>query len=181
MSKDHAERWTTEFSIDMETDEWASRRNFLRILSLVSGGFAAANTIAFVRPLLSAQEQAVAAAHGHMAVCHESDLQCGDWRVFSYPDEDHPALLIHRLSGEYIAYTQKCPHLSCPVTYQCGSVEGGEALVCHCHNGHFDIDSGKGVAGPPRELRGLTRIELIHKDSMIFAAGQAAKEKQKDA
>lgn len=181
MMTGNPERWTTEFSIDVETEEWASRRNFLRILSLVSGGFAAANSVAFLRPLLTDNRNAGGTAVGKMALCHAEELHKGDWRVFLYPDHDHPAILIRRLNGEYLAYAQKCPHLSCPVTYQCEAAQNSESLVCHCHNGRFDLASGKGVAGPPRELRALTRIAVLQEQGIVWAVGQIAQDRHDEA
>ena len=64
-----------------------------------------------------------------------------------------------------VAYGQKCTHLSCAVRPR---VEAG-ILQCPCHEGSFDLASGRPVAGPPRRPLTLVRLELRGND--IFATG----------
>lgn len=46
-------------------------------------------------------------------------------------------------SGEFKAFSAVCTHQGCIV----GSVADG-AIICPCHESHFDITSGDPVAGP---------------------------------
>ena len=98
-------------------------------------------------------------------------LAPGQWRVFRYPDDKTPAILVRRESGELVAFQQKCTHLACPVAYQPGREGQAECLSCHCHNGRFDVATGKGVSGPPRELRPLARVALESKNGRLYAVG----------
>jgi len=68
-------------------------------------------------------------------------------------------------ADEYVAYSQKCTHLSCAVIPQ--PEEG--VLHCPCHEGYFDLRSGRPIAGPPN--RPLPRIHLDVRDGAIFATG----------
>ena len=38
----------------------------------------------------------------------------------------------------------------CPVAYERSRDDWAEGLSRHCHNGRFDVATGKGVSGPPR-------------------------------
>ena len=45
----------------------------------------------------------------------------------------------------------------------------GGRLHCPCHNGWFDLATGRPVAGPPQ--RPLPRITLDVRDGIIYATG----------
>jgi arsenite oxidase small subunit len=100
-----------------------------------------------------------------------TQLATGAWRVFAYPDAETPAILIRREGGELVAFQQKCTHLACPVAYERSKAGEDECLSCHCHNGRFDVATGKGVSGPPRELRPLRRVELTVEGGELYATG----------
>jgi Rieske Fe-S protein len=42
-------------------------------------------------------------------------------------------------------------------------------LHCPCHNGYFDLESGRVIAGPPR--RPLPRVTLEIRDGVVYATG----------
>jgi nitrite reductase/ring-hydroxylating ferredoxin subunit len=158
-------KWRQDFPYESERDDHITRRDFTRFLLLVSAGFAAGNGWIWGKALMADE----ADAHAPLDVCAVDELEPGTWRVFHYPDEHHPAILIRRVSGEFIAFHQKCTHLACPVAYERQGER--EEIVCHCHNGKFDVASGKGTAGPPRELRPLPRVALLVENGRIMAVG----------
>lgn len=159
-------KWREDFPYESEGDDFITRRDFTRFLCVVSAGFATGNGWLFWK---SRKE------HSHEAptveIAKTTDLEPGKWMVFRYPDELTPAMLIRRLNGDYIAFLQKCTHLACPVAYEKDRDNQGEALSCHCHNGVFDINTGEGVSGPPRELRPLPRLTLKIEGDKIFVTG----------
>jgi cytochrome b6-f complex iron-sulfur subunit len=55
-----------------------------------------------------------------------------------------PGVLLKTGTGELRAFSAKCTHLDCNVTY----VPAERKFFCACHNGYFD-DTGLNVAGPP--------------------------------
>ena len=72
-------------------------------------------------------------------------------------------MLIHTADGELLAYSQKCTHLSCAVVPR---LEAG-VLHCPCHEGYFDLRTGRNLAGPPP--RPLPRIELEVDGDDVYA------------
>ena len=46
------------------------------------------------------------------------DVPVGGVKLFSYPTAHDPCLLIRLSQDQFVAYSQKCTHLSCPVTYK---------------------------------------------------------------
>ena len=53
--------------------------------------------------------------------------------------------MIRTRDGKLLAYSQKCTHLSCAVVPELD--EG--ILRCPCHEGIFDLSTGRNIAGPP--------------------------------
>lgn len=159
-------KWREDFPYESENDDHITRRDATRFLLLVSGGLAFGNALVWLRARSDHDATAVARDLGP-----PDQLAPGEWRVFAYPDAITPAILVRRDSGELVAFEQKCTHLACPVAYEPRRGSDGEHLSCHCHNGRFDVATGEGVSGPPRELRPLRRIELGVTDGRLFAVG----------
>jgi Rieske Fe-S protein len=82
---------------------------------------------------------------------------------FTYPNEHEPCLLVRLSTSDFVAFNQKCTHLSCAVIPR--PAEG--CFYCPCHEGRFDLRTGAPIAGPPR--RPLTRIVLDLKGRDIYA------------
>jgi Rieske Fe-S protein len=57
-----------------------------------------------------------------------------------------------KLGQPYIAISNRCMHLGCPVRY----VQASERFICPCHGGVYEFD-GKVAGGPP--VRPLDRFE----------------------
>jgi nitrite reductase/ring-hydroxylating ferredoxin subunit len=164
---DNSPKWREDFPYESDNDDYIARRDFTRFMLVVSGGLATGS--AFV---LARSRMGEGPTPARLEVARVADMLPGSAQVFHYPDEQSPALLIRRTNGEFVAFDQRCTHLSCPVTYASSSEESShESLHCHCHNGRFDVGSGGGVSGPPRELRPLRRIALEITDGAVFATG----------
>lgn len=159
-------KWREDFPFETEGDDFITRRDFTRFLCVISAGFATGNAWILGKSLKKKSKEPV-----RTEICEVNALQPGKWMVFSYPDENTPAMLIRRLNGDFIAFLQKCTHLACPVAYEQDRDGKGETLSCHCHNGTFDIDTGEGLTGPPRELRPLPRLKLEEQNGKLYAVG----------
>lgn len=153
-------RWRQDFPIDWSEDEYLTRREFIKFLLLTSAAFTAGQFWFLVRELLEQQESAVP-----QIIARVEDIPVGGSLIFKYP-ADSPARLLVRVDEEtFVAYEQQCTHLTCPVIPQ---VEVGE-LHCPCHEGVFDLRTGRPLSGPPR--RPLARVTLAIQDGDVVATG----------
>ncbi|HEX2453379.1 MAG TPA: Rieske 2Fe-2S domain-containing protein [Vicinamibacterales bacterium] len=153
--------WRQDFPIDWPQDQYVERREFVKFMVLTSFGLtvgqfwiAAENWWRARRGLPQVQR-----------IASLDELAVGSSLVFRYPGEHDPCVLTRLADRELVAYSQKCTHLSCAVI---PDPERG-ALRCPCHDGLFDLRSGKPTAGPPR--RPLPRILLEVRGRDVFATG----------
>jgi Rieske Fe-S protein len=93
------------------------------------------------------------------------DLAVGQAVVVTYPNEHEPCLLVRLTTSEFVAFSQKCTHLSCAVI---PDVSKG-MIRCPCHEGLFDLGTGQNIAGPPQ--RPLPRIRLSIRGDDVYATG----------
>jgi Rieske Fe-S protein len=152
--------WRQDFPTDIPEDDTLARREFTKFLVLTSGAFVAGQCWIGLTSLLRGEH-----SHTEKRLAVEKDVPPGGVVEFRYPDEDDPCLLIRLPGGRLVAYGQQCSHLSCAVIPE---PERGR-LHCPCHNGSFEIDEGRPIAGPPR--RPLPRIRLEVRDGIIYATG----------
>lgn len=151
--------WREQFPIDVPDDEFRSRRDFTKLLGLTSLSFVAGQGFIVVQ---SARKQARGPLP-EMDIAAADELTVGAAKVFHYPEPNDACVLVRVAENEYVAYGQKCTHLSCPVVPQ---PRDGK-FHCPCHEGSFDLYTGKPLAGPPR--RPLPVIKLAMRDGRIFA------------
>ena len=153
--------WRKDFPIDWSLEEYQSRREFVEFLMITSAAFVAGQ---FWILLLRAS-RSEAGKPPVEAIASVSELPPGGSKLFEYPHPGNFCILIRLNETEFVAYGQKCTHLSCPVLPR---PELGR-LHCPCHNGWFDIKNGEPVAGPPR--RPLPRVGLDVRDGRVYANG----------
>lgn len=155
-------RWRQDFPIDWPQDEYLSRREFIKFLLLTSAAFSAGQLWFLVANFLRQREAATTA----QVIARVDDVPVGGSLIFNYPAEDSPARLLVRVDEEtFVAYEQQCTHLTCPVIPH---VDVGE-LHCPCHEGVFDLLTGRPLAGPPR--RPLARVTLEIREGNVVATG----------
>ena len=153
--------WRQDFPIDWPQDLYVERRDFLKFLVLTSAGFTAGQAwIAAQNWYRRRNGQAPI-----QRIAGIDDLAVFESLAFRYPDEHEPCLLVRVSTSEFVAFNQKCTHLSCAVIPRPG--EG--SFFCPCHEGRFDLRSGVPIAGPPK--RPLTRIVLERRGNDIYAVG----------
>lgn len=153
--------WREAFPVDWPRDELEARRSFAKFLVLTSCAFTAGQGWIAARALLKGRE----AAPTKMEVARLSALAVGGVVAFRYPTPRDPCLLVRVDEHEVVAFSQACTHLSCAVV---PDVARG-LLVCPCHEGFFDLRTGKNLAGPPP--RPLPRVELAIEDDIVYAVG----------
>jgi nitrite reductase/ring-hydroxylating ferredoxin subunit len=152
-------RWRHDFPIDIPDDDVLARREFTKFLVLTSGAFAAGQCWIGVMSALPGEPPS------EKRIASEAEIPEQGVLEFRYPTDDDPCLLIRLQGGRLVAYGQQCSHLSCAVIPE--PADG--VLKCPCHNGYFEIDDGRPIAGPPR--RPLARVALEVRDGVIFATG----------
>lgn len=154
-------KWRRDFPIDWPEDEYISRRDFIKFLLLTSGAFTTGQLWLWLRTVFADREGLEAAP-----VASVDDVPVGGSMIFHYPEEDSPARLLVRVDEEvFVAYEQQCTHLLCPVV---PAVDERE-LHCPCHEGIFDLMTGRPLAGPPR--RPLARVTLAVREGTVYATG----------
>jgi Rieske Fe-S protein len=150
-----------DFPIDWEEDNYVSRREFFKFMTLASGGLAVGSAA------LAAWQQF---PRGELRfepalVARVSELQPGQAKEFRFPRPEDLCLLVQPEPGVYKAYSRRCTHLSCPVEWQ----PDRDRLYCPCHNGAFSVKDGTVLQGPPP--RPLPEIVLEQRGDDIFAVG----------
>ena len=157
---DEQPKWRRDFPIDSPQDQYVARRDFMKFMVLTSLAFTVG--------------QFWIAAHNWWRRRAPSDarrlasldeIPVGGVLTFAYPDDHDSCVLVRTGERALVAYSQKCTHLSCAVRPR---VDEG-ILQCPCHEGTFDLGSGRPLAGPPR--RPLSRIRLEVRGRDIFASG----------
>jgi Rieske Fe-S protein len=153
--------WRQDFPIDWPQDQYVERRDFVKFLVLTSAAFTAGQFwIALENWYRKRRGQPVVRRIGSV-----DELAVGGAVSFTYPDEHEPCLLVRLTDGEFVAFNQKCTHLSCAVIPR----PDERSFFCPCHEGRFDLRTGEPTAGPPR--RPLTRIVLDFRGRDIYAVG----------
>jgi len=153
--------WRQDFPIDWPQDLYVERRDFMKFMVLTSAAFTVGQLWIAVQNWYR--------RHGGQPpvqrIAAVDDIAVGAAIGFTYPDEHEPCLLVRLSTTDFVAFGQKCTHLSCAVVPR--PAEG--SFYCPCHEGRFDLRTGAPTAGPPR--RPLPRIVLERRGRDIYAVG----------
>jgi Rieske Fe-S protein len=153
--------WRQDFPVDWPQDLYVERRDFMKFMVLTSAAFT-------VGQFWIAAQNWYRKRSGQLAmrrIISVDEIAIGEAIGFTYPNEHEPCLLVRLSQSEFVAFNQKCTHLSCAVVPRPN--EG--SLFCPCHDGRFDLRTGVPTAGPPR--RPLTRVVLDIRGRDIYAVG----------
>jgi Rieske Fe-S protein len=151
--------WRQDFPIDWPQDLYVERRDFLKFMVLISAAFTTGQ-------LTIAAQNWYRRRRGQPPVRRIAaidEVAVGGSLRFTYPDEHEPCLLVRITATDFVAFNQKCTHLSCAVIPQ----PEQNSFFCPCHEGRFDLRTGAPIAGPPK--RPLTRIVLERRGADIYA------------
>jgi Rieske Fe-S protein len=152
--------WRDEFSVRTADERYVSRRQFAKFLVLTSLGMLVGNIWILVRSLLHRRP-----AYPVQPVAQVGEIPIGGVKLFTYPTPQDHCIMVRTGEDAYVAYSQKCTHLSCAVYY---SAERNR-LECPCHVGIFAIRDGSVIAGPP--ARPLPRVQLEIRGAELVATG----------
>ena len=167
-------RWRRDFPIDWPQDEYVSRRDLVKFITLTSVAFVVGQFWIVGKGLFGRSGGAPPA----LAVARVDELPVGGAKTFRYPEGSTPRLLVRTGAATFVAYDQQCTHLLCPIVpamregVGVAATERGLELHCPCHNGWFDLETGQPLAGPPR--RPLPRVLLEVRGGTVYATGVEA-------
>ena len=154
-------KWRRDFPIDWAQDEYVSRRELVKFMVLTSAALVAGQFWIVLKSAFGRSPAASVSA----PIARVNELAIGSAMTFTYPEGSTPRLLIRTGAASFVAYDQQCTHLLCPVV---PAVDLGR-LHCPCHNGWFDLATGRPLAGPPQ--RALPRVLLAVRDGTVYATG----------
>ncbi len=154
-------QWRNDFPIDWPQDEFVARRDFTKFLVLTSFAFVVGQWWIAAQNMIRRRR----GAPPIMKITDISALPVGKSVVFAYPEPHEPCVLVRTGADRFVAFSQKCTHLSCAVKPE---PDKGR-FYCPCHHGFFDLNTGIQTAGPPR--RPLPKITLEIRGNAIYATG----------
>jgi nitrite reductase/ring-hydroxylating ferredoxin subunit len=153
--------WRHDFPIDAAADQYLWRRDFMKFLVLTSLAFTSGQFWIAANDWWRSRRTVPPG----QPIALVSDLAVGGALKFQFPTEVDPCLLLRPGQDEFVAFSQKCTHLSCAVIPE----PSENRLRCPCHEGIFDARTGRPIAGPPR--RPLPEIQLQVRDGVVYATG----------
>ena len=153
--------WRQDFPIDVPQDNYIARRDFTKFLVLTSGAFVAGQLVIAGKTLQTEHAQPNTARK----IASLADLPVGSALTFNYPEPHDTCILLRPAEQTFLAYSQKCTHLSCAVVPN----HERNCLHCPCHEGNFDMSTGRPISGPPR--RPLPKILIEIRGTEIWATG----------
>lgn len=150
--------WRDEFAIDAAHERYVSRRQFGKFLGLTSLAMFVGQVWIVAKTWWRQP-----AASSPVTIARAGDVPVGGVRLFTYPGPQDPCILVQPEAGHFVAYSQKCTHLSCAVYYAAEH----RRLECPCHEGYFSVETGEVLQGPPP--RPLPRIVLERRGDDLVA------------
>jgi nitrite reductase/ring-hydroxylating ferredoxin subunit len=158
---DQQPAWRNDFPIDWPQDQYVERRDFVKFMVLTSLAFT-------VGQFWIAGQNWWRRRRGEPPIARigsVDDLAIGGAAAFTYPAAQDPCVLVRTAAAGFVAYSQKCTHLSCAVIPR----PADDVIACPCHEGVFDLQSGRPIAGPPRRPLARVRVEVRGRD--VYAVG----------
>ncbi len=156
--------WREEFSIRAADEKYVYRRQFGKFLVLTSLAMFVGNLWILVKSWFQTESKFPA-----QAVATVGEIPVGGVKIFQYPGPNDACIMVRTSDQEYVAYSQKCTHLSCAVYYS----QKHNRLECPCHEGYFSIKDGSVLQGPPP--RPLPRVVLDRRGQQLIAISMQEK------
>lgn len=150
--------WKEEFSVLTSDERYVSRRQFTKFLTLASLGMFVGNLWILLKSRFARVRQ-----FSGVEVAQVGEIPIRGVKLFTYPTPQDHCIMVRTGEDEYVAYSQKCTHLSCAVYYSAKD----DRLECPCHQGFFSIKDGSVLQGPPP--RPLPQIILERDGSKLLA------------
>jgi nitrite reductase/ring-hydroxylating ferredoxin subunit len=156
--KEQERLWRDEFSISKADEHYVNRRQLTKFLTLGSLGMFTGNSWILIRSWLRKLQ-----VYQRSVIARAGEIPVGGVKLFQYPRSGEQCILIRTAEDSYVAYSQKCTHLSCAVFYS----RAHDRLECPCHQGYFSVNDGTVLQGPP--TRPLPRVILERSGEELIA------------
>lgn len=150
--------WKDEFSVFTSDERYVTRRQFTKFLTLASLGMFVGNLW-----ILLKSHFAKTSVFPAVQIADANEIPVQGVKLFTYPTPQDRCIMIRTSEDEYVAYSQKCTHLSCAVYYSAQN----DRIECPCHQGFFSVKDGSVLQGPPP--RPLPQIVLARNGSKLVA------------
>jgi len=150
--------WREEFSIFQADERYVSRRQLTKFLTLTSFAMFVGNAWIVVKSWRRSRTN-----YPVRTIAQASEIAVGGVKLFEYPGPRDQCILVRTAEDSYVAYSQKCTHLSCAVYYS----PDHRRLECPCHQGYFSIEDGSVLQGPP--TRPLPKVVLERRGPELIA------------
>jgi Rieske Fe-S protein len=154
-------RWKQDFPVPSGEDSYVTRREFTKFLGLTSLAFLIGTCAAAARKLVKQFYRREAAS---IAVADIHEIPVGGHKLFRYPTESDPCILVRLAEDKFVAFDQRCTHLSCPVLFDAAKKQ----LACPCHEGFFSAEDGRPLAGPAK--RPLEQLSVTTKNAQVMVS-----------
>ena len=120
---DERPRWREDFPVRWDEDNYMTRRELAKFLTLGSGLLASVNVlIAFIG--LTGRTPAPPVRR----IAAADEVAPGGSLLFRYPTDDDPCILVRDAAGRIDAFSQVCTHLSCAVVHRPGERRAGVSV-----------------------------------------------------
>ncbi len=153
--------WKDEFSVHSADERYVTRRQFTKFLVLTSLGMFVGQVWILIKRWLAGKPSPLP----QQAIARKEDIAVGEVKLFTYPTAEDHCIMVRTTADHYVAYSQKCTHLSCAVYY----AKEANRLECPCHRGLFAVEDGRVLAGPP--TRPLPKIVITARGADLVASG----------
>jgi nitrite reductase/ring-hydroxylating ferredoxin subunit len=150
--------WREEFSIYKADERYVSRRQLTKFLTLTSLAMFAGNAWILVKSWFRSR-----VSYPERAIARAGEIPVDGVKLFEYPGPEDQCILVRTSEDRYVAFSQKCTHLSCAVYYS----PAHHRIECPCHEGYFSIEDGSVLQGPP--TRPLPRVVLERRGADLVA------------
>jgi Rieske Fe-S protein len=154
-----ASHWKHDFPVPSAEDSYVTRREFTKFLGLTSLAFFIGTCATAGRKLAKRLLSKPTAA---VSVAGIEDVPVGGYKLFRYPTENDPCILLRLTEDKFVAFDQRCTHLSCPVFFDAAARQ----LECPCHEGFFSAEDGRPLAGPPK--RALPQLSVTTQNAQVW-------------
>ena len=149
--------WNADFPIRQSEEHRVTRRQFAKFACCSAAVFGAAW-------LAKGKVLAPRVATEPKFIARTDEIPVNGSKLFRYPTEADPCILIRLANDRFAAYSQSCTHLKCPVYFK---AEWNQ-LVCPCHEGSFSAEDGRVLAGPPPRPLQRYRIEMRNQEIWVL-------------